>query len=160
MPSVHRKDGFTLVEVLVAVGIAVALFASLAAAFLSVKSIAISSRHRIQALQVVRGQLELLKGTSFTLIANGVQNNVVYDAGPDGLFGTADDLKGTLTTTVQDFLDMDGDGNATETSIDISGDGVNDPNSAKPVRVSFTWTERALGQNKTCTVFADTLIAA
>ena len=156
----NRKERFTLLELMVALGISVTLVASLVLAFLGMKMTSAMARHRMQAMQMVRGQVEFLKATAFANLANSTTNNVAYDAGADGVFGTADDLKGTLTVTLRDFLDMDTDGDTNETSVDINGDGVNDSTYARPVRVSFSWTQYVFGASKTFTVFVDTLIAA
>lgn len=170
--SISRK-GFTLVEVMIAMACSVTLFAGLVTAFLSVKATNMFARHHIQAMQVIRGRIELLKVTPFAAIVTSPPAVVPFDAGPDGIFwngiGADDDLKGTVTVTVGDFLDMDNDGKTlnngptfdpAETSIDIDGDGANDPLFAKPIRVEFTWNERVLGQNRICTASADTLIAS
>ncbi len=155
---IANKKGFTLVEVMMAIVISVTMFGSMMAAFLAVKSINMMARHKIQAVQVVRGQIENLKAAQFSTVANGVQT-VSYDAGPNGTFGNADDMQGTLTTTVQDFMDFDGDGNKTETQINVDGIGGNDA-VAVPVRVSFAWKEYVLGQSRNMSVFADTIIAS
>jgi type II secretory pathway pseudopilin PulG len=153
-----KEEGFTLVELLAAMGLGTVVFAALISAFLTVQSVNMLTKHRLQAVQVVRGQIELLKVTNYNLIADSV-STASYDAGPDGVFGTADDLQGTLTVTVQDVLDMDNDGNTTETSIDIDADGVNDPTVAKPIRVALTWSQYVIGQSRNFTASADTLIS-
>ena len=168
----NRQKGFTLVEVMMAIAISVSLFGSMAAAFLAVKSVNMMARHKIQAVQVVRGQIENLKSTTFASIAGGAQLSSL-DAGPDGQFccpagqtcvaGQAacpsDDIQGTVTTTVQDQMDFDNDGNTTETLINVDGSGGND-SVAVPVRVSIAWTEHVLGTTKNMSVFADTIIAS
>ncbi len=151
--------GFTFVEVCFALAIATGLVASLVSIFLGVKSVTMLARHEIQASEVVRGQIESLKATAFGAIADNTQA-ASYDAGPDGVFGNADDMQGTLTVTVRDFLDMDGDGDTAETSIDVDGDTINDPSAAIPVRASFSWQEHLLGLTKTFSAFADTLVAS
>ena len=152
-----NAKGFTLVEVMMAIAISVTLFGSMAAAFLAVKSINMMARHKIQAVQVVRGQIENIRATQFSTIANSVQQ-ASLDAGPDGAYGTTDDIKGTLTTTVQDLMDFDGDGNSTETSINVDSSGGND-SVALPLRVTVAWTEYVMGQSKNMSVFADTIVA-
>jgi type II secretory pathway pseudopilin PulG len=152
------EKGYTLVEVLVCVALAVLLIGSSMAAFYGTSLLAQTAKHRIEALQIVRGQLEELKVTDFDLIVNSTAT-VSYDPGPDGVFGNADDEQGTLTVSVADWLDMDSDGNTTETSVDINGGG-NDPTAAKPVRVTFTWAEFMIGQTRDQSVFLDTLIAS
>lgn len=159
MTPSKTSDGFTFVEIMIALAAIVIMFGSMASAFLSIKSLNSVSRHHVQAAETVRGKIETLKGTPFGNIINSTAV-VPYDAGNDGIFGTADDLTGTLTVTIGDFLDMDSDTNTTETSIDSDGDGVNDPTAAVPVRVTFTWTQWVLGRMKTYTVNADTLMAA
>jgi len=149
----------TLVEVLVALVLTLLLFGSLLASILTVRSLGSLTRHKMQAVEVVRGRMEELKVTAFDQIVDS-SVAATYDAGDDGLFGTADDRQGTLGVTVQDFLDMDGDGNVTETAIDLDGDAVNDAAFAKPVRVTFTWTQFVVGQSSTYSVSADTLVAA
>ena len=154
----RNKKGMTLVEVMMALMISVALFGSMAAAFLAVKSINMMARHKMQAVQVVRGQIENMKATQFANIANSVQQSSL-DAGRDGTFGNADDIQGTLTTTVRDFMDFDNDNNTVETAINLDNAGGNDAG-AVPVRVSFAWTEHVLGQSKNMSVLADTIIAS
>ncbi|MBI4353393.1 MAG: prepilin-type N-terminal cleavage/methylation domain-containing protein [Candidatus Omnitrophica bacterium] len=153
------RRGFTLVEVLVSLGLGVALFAAFVSALMGVMYVNGMTRHRMQAAQVVRGEAELLKATAFGFIADR-SVELSYDAGADGVFGTSDDLKGTLTVTVRDFLDMDGDGNTAETAVDVDGDGSNDPSAAKPVRLEFSWSERMLGIYRSSSFFVDILIAA
>ncbi len=167
---IKQESGFTLIEVMVAVGITAIVFAAILAAFLTVKSVNTMARHRIQAMEIVRSRIEQLKRNSFSCIPDEnncgnagvvtVSSTVSYDAGADGVFGTADDFTGTLTTALQDGLDLDNDGNTAETAIDVNGDGINDPADAKPVRVTFTWTQKIYGATKTYSVFADTLISA
>jgi len=172
--KIKTEKGFTLVELLFSLAISVTLFTSLVLAFLLVQSTNMLVRHHMQAMEVVRGQVEQLKITAYNQIGydeaginapNYLGNPPVrtlvlpFDAGTDGVFGNGDDMTGTVTVTVQDFLDMDDDGNVTETSIDIDGGG-NDPEACKPVRVALTWTQYVLGQAKTFTASVDTLIAA
>lgn len=158
--------GASLVEVLIAAGVALVVFASVLSTIMGITAMAMMSRHYAQAMHVVRGQAEELKGTAFALITN--TNSVVpFDAGPDNVFGTFDDLTGTLSVTVRDALDMDGDGDKMESAIDVNGDGSNDcldfpvcaDPYAKPVRVAFTWNARLWGMNKNMTVALDTLIS-
>lgn len=158
MDTLKNDKGFTLVEIMIALAAMVTIFATMASAFVEIKSLNTISRHHVQAAEIVRGQIETLRGTAFTNIADGT-TLVSFDAGSDGIFGDADDLSGTLTVTRGDFLDMDNDGNTAETAIDIDGDGIND-SSAIPVRVTLTWTQWVVGKSKTFTVVADTLIAA
>lgn len=156
--KIGSKGGYTLVEVMIALAISVTLFGSLVASFLAVKSLNIMARHKIQAVQIVRGQIENLKAGTFTAIATGTQS-MSYDAGNDGSFGTADDMQGTLSTTVQDLVDFDSDGNTAETQINIDGTGGNDT-VALPVRVAFAWDEHVVGMKRTLSVSADTIIGS
>ncbi len=155
--SLQSSGGFTLVEVMMALGISLLMFVALVESFSYIKSISKVSAHHMQATEVLRGAIETLKITPFNNIVNSV-STVSYDAGVDNVFGTADDLKGTLTIAVQDFLDMDNDKNTNETWVDINGDGTNDQ-VAKPIRASFTWTQATTGKDKQNSVFVDTLIA-
>ena len=157
--QIKLTQGFTYPEVLLAIAISVLLFTSLLAVFTVVKSVNKMAQHNMEAMQVVRNRMELLKATAFANITAS-QQQMAYDAGVDGVFGTADDLNGTLTVALQDFLDMDGDGNTAEAAIDVDGNGGNDATAAVPVRVTFTWSEHLLGQDKNLSAFADTLIAA
>jgi prepilin-type N-terminal cleavage/methylation domain-containing protein len=152
-----EKKGYTLVEVMMALAITLTLFGSMVMTFLAVKSINTMARHKIQAVQLVRGQIENLKAGAFANIANAT-TVASYDAGPDGTFGNADDMQGTLTTTVQDFLDFDGDGNMAEALINVDSTGGNDA-VAVPLRVSFAWNEYVIGSTRAMTVSADTVIA-
>ncbi len=154
---IRSKKGYTLVEVMVALGITLTLFGSMALTFLAVKSINVMSRHKIQAMQLVRSQVENLKAGSFAAIANAT-STASYDAGPDGAFGNADDMQGTLTTSVRDWLDFDNDGNSNETAINVDNSGGNETN-AVPLRVTFGWSEWVMGQSRNMTVFTDTIIA-
>ena len=155
--KVRSNKGYTLIEVMMAFGITMVLFGSLVVTFLAVKSINTMARHKIQALQVVRGQVENLKAGAFAAVVNST-TNASYDAGTDGVYGNADDMQGTLTTTVQDLMDFDGDGNTAETQINVDNTGGNDSNAA-PVRISFTWNEWVIGQSRNMTVSVDTIIA-
>ena len=155
--KIRSKKGYTLMEVLVAVVISVTLFASMIAAFLMVKSMNMMVRHKIQAIQVVRGQLENLKAGAFDdIVESAVAAS--YDAGADGVYGTVDDMQGTLTTAVRDSMDFDGDGNVAEQFISVDGDATNETN-ARPVRVSFAWSERTMGLDRNMNVFLDTIIS-
>ena len=155
--QLRSKNGFTFVEVLVALGITAILFGSLCATFLAVKSLNAMARHKMQAIQVVRGQIEALKSQQFSTLANAVVM-ASYDAGEDGIFDNADDMQGTLSTNIQDLMDFDGDGNTAETAIDLDGAGGNDAG-AVPVRVSFGWDEYVIGQTRNMAVSMDTIIA-
>lgn len=157
MALVKARKGYTLVEVLVAMGVTLTLFGSTLAVFLTVKSVNTMARHKIQAVQVVRGQVENLKAGAFTAIADGTLA-ASYDVGPDGVFGNADDMRGTLTTSVRDWMDFDGDGDSTETQINVDNTGGNDTN-ALPVRVSFDWNEYVIGRTRSMNVSVDTIIA-
>jgi Tfp pilus assembly protein PilV len=152
-----RARGFTLIEQLVAVAVTVSVFASLLAVMIAIKQVGLTNRHHVQAIQVVRGEVELIKGTEFDDI-EAVTKQVSYDAGADNIFGTDDDFKGTMVVELKDALDMDGDGDTQESSIDINGDSQND-SVVKPIRVSFSWTNTLLSIQKTRTVYIDTLIA-
>ncbi len=156
--KLNKNSGFTLIEVLVGCGVLVLLMSSLAELFVGIKSTGAVNKGQLQAMEVVRGEVEALKDTAFGTVANSAAV-VTYDAGADGVFGTADDLTGNLTVTQGDFADMDNDGNTAETAIDVNGDLVNDATRTKPLRVSFTWTRRVHGQNKNFSYFVDVLIA-
>lgn len=159
MNLLKHNEGFTFVEIMISLAITVTVFAAMTSAFLAIKSLNSVSRHHIQAAEVVRGKIEILKGTPFGSLLNS-SDVTPYDAGVDGIFGTADDPTGILTVTRGDFLDMDNDGNTVETAIDIDGDGTNDSSLAVPIRVTFTWTQWVIGQMKPYVVATDTLIAA
>jgi hypothetical protein len=162
----RSRRGTSLIEVLMAGAISMIVFGSILSTVMGISAMTILSKHYVQAMHVVRGQAEEVKGSPFAQITNS--NAVVsYDAGPDNIFGSLDDLTGVLTVTVRDALDLDGDGNTAETTIDIDGDGVNDCLDfpvcsnpyTKPVRITFTWSERLWTINKNMVVSLDTLIA-
>lgn len=157
LKNLQNQKGVSLIEIMVSVGISVFIFLSLISAFLGVKSLSELSESHLQASLIVRSQMEALRGTPYAqLAAANVQT--AYDAGPDGTWGTGDDLMGTLTTTLQDNADFDGDGNTTETAISVDADATNDA-VAQPARVTFAWAQRVLGHNKNYTVSADTIFA-
>ncbi len=163
---IWSNRGAGLVEVLIAAGISMIVFVSILSTVSGISAITALSRHYTQAMHVVRGEAEELRGTQFSTIANSVAQ-VPYDAGSDNVFGTPDDLMGTLTVTVADRADFDGDNITGETTIDVNGDGVNDCTDfpactdpyTKPVRISLNWSERFWSLNKNVTVSLDTLIA-
>jgi type II secretory pathway pseudopilin PulG len=166
MKVLSSEDGLTLVEVLIGLLISVFMFGSVIGSLMALRQSRMVTRHTIQALNTVRSEVERLRGLAFDTIGNedGDGDNVdvyeaSYDAGPDLAFDTADDFTGTVTVTVRDFLDMDGDGDADEAWIDIDDDGANDT-VAKPVRVTFQWTEHLLGPDRAFTLSVDTLIAS
>lgn len=162
----RSNRGIGLVEVLVAAGISLIVFASILSTIMGISAITFLSRQHTQAMHVVRGEVEELRGIEFDQIVND-NRQVAYDAGPDNLFGTGDDLTGTLTVEVRDALDLDGDNNTVENTIDVDGDGVNDcldfpacaDPYAKPVRVTFAWNARLWTINKNMAASVDTLIA-
>jgi type II secretory pathway pseudopilin PulG len=162
----RSRRGASLVEVLVASGIALIVFASILSTVMGISAMTVLARHYTQAMHVVRGEAEELKGIAFDNIVNA-NSQVSFDAGPDNVFGTLDDLTGTLQVAVRDALDMDGDNNTVEAAIDVNGDGVNDcldfpacdDPYTKPVRVTFTWNERLWSVNKNLTVVLDTLVS-
>lgn len=147
-------------------GIMVIVFTSILGTIMGVTAMSAMARHYVQAMHVVRGQMEELKGTAFNQITNS-NAQASYDAGADHVFGTLDDFQGTLAVAVRDALDADSDGNTAEATIDVNGDGVNDCIDfpactnpyVKPVRVGFTWSERLWGAEKNITVTLDSLIA-
>lgn len=149
--------GLTLVEAMMGLAIATLLFASLVVAALAVRSLTSMNRHYIQAVNVARGAIETARGQGYGSVVDATWQQA-YDAGADAQFGTADDLSGTVTVIVRDFLDMDGDGDSAETLIDLDGDGAND--AAKPYRVTFQWNERVAGQTRPMSIWLDALIAA
>lgn len=165
----NNARGFTLVEAVVAMGVSVIFFGALLAVFLGIKSMNASARSHAQAIEVVRGAIDQLKGGAFNSIGAApaylgnpptLTSVVAYDAGADNVWGTPDDLTGNLRITVADLLDMDNDGVTNESFIDIdtSGPGgVNDP-VARPVRVSFTWNQPIVGLDQVYSVSIDTLI--
>lgn len=162
--KLSNQSGIALVETLVGAVLSVILFLALMSAFIAVNALNTMSKHNLQAIQIVRGEIERLNGIVFADIVNSVTDDVVYDPGPDQDFASAaDNLTGTLTVAAADLLDMDADGaqtscNNNASCIDLDGDGTYD-SGIKPVRVSFAWTDTIFGQQKDFSVFADTLIA-
>lgn len=162
--NLNNQTGIALVETLVGAVLSVIVFLSLMSAFLAVNALNTMSKHNLQAIQVVRGEIERLNGIVFADIINSVTADVAYDPGPDQDFDAeADNLTGTLTVTVEDLLDMDADGaqtscNNNASCIDLDGNGTYD-SGIKPVRVAFAWTDTIFGQQKNFSVSADTLIA-
>ena len=152
-----NDEGLTLVEVMFGLVIATTLFGSLIVSALAIRSLVSMNRHYVQAVNVARGALELMIGTGYGAAVDSNWQQA-YDAGKDGVFGTGDDLFGTVLIQGRDFLDMDQDGVVNETTIDLDGDGVND--AARPVRVTFQWREHLNGQDKNYSVWLDALIAA
>jgi type II secretory pathway pseudopilin PulG len=151
------KKGMTLVEVLVGLSISTLLFGSMMLSALAVRNLSVLNKHSIQALNVARGAVETIKGQGYGAAVAQTWTQA-YDAGPDALFNTADDLTGTVTVAVGDFLDMDDDGNTAETTIDVNDDGTND--TARPIRVTFTRQEFIRNQYRTFSIWIDSLIVA
>ena len=156
--SIKDSNGFTLVEIVISLAISTLIFMTLISTFLGIKSINMMSLSHLQAMQVVRGEVERLRAIGFNNLADNGGVETSYDPGDDLVWDTGDDKTGTLTVVVQDEADFDGDGTNNESLVDVDGDGTNDA-FARPVRVSFDWTERVLGQQRQFTVLADTLIA-
>lgn len=167
----QNEEGFTLLEVLVAAGLSVIVFSSVLAAFLSVNALKTLARHNLQVTQVVRGEIERLKGIPFANIVGETTTDVSFDSGADHDFTTTNDnLSGEMAVEVKDYLDMDSngvqatctdtdqDGDTDTNCFDLDGDGTYDAG-IKPVRVTFTWSETFFGNTKDYSVFVDTLIA-
>ncbi len=153
LTRLRNRNGFTLVEVLICFMISLFIFLSLIGGLLAIKSVGSFARHHIQAMNVVRGAVEGVRATAYDNVVNS-SSTETYSAGSDGVFGTADDLTGTLDVSVVDAMDMDADGNVTE----ADGTGFFS-DMMKPVRVEFTWQEHLLGVPRNTTVTVDTLVS-
>ncbi len=152
--TLQNARGFTLVEILISFSVALLIFLALLGGLLGIKSVGTTARHHMQAMEVARGAMEQVRGTVYDNIVDQNFVDVPYDAGRDGVFGTADDLTGDLTIQIVDILDMDGDGDSAET------DGVGFFNNlVKPVRVIFMWDERYPGVTRAREVTLNTLVA-
>ena len=152
-----NRRGITLVECMFALLIATLLFSSLIVSSLAFRSLSSINKHYIQAVNVARGAIERIHGLGYGAAVDSTWNQA-FDAGSDGAFGTGDDLTGTVTIQVKDFLDMDQDGNKAEQAIDLDGDGVND--TARPLRATFEWKEHLSGKDRNFSVWLDALIVA
>lgn len=167
LKKLRSNRGMSLLEVLIASMIALIVFSSVLSTIMGITAMTAMAQHYTQVTHIVRGHAEELKGTAFAQIVNRTTAGVSYDAGPDNIFGNLDDFTGTLNVAVRDALDMDGDNNTAEATIDIDGDGVNDcidfpactDPYVKPVRITFTWNQKLWSLSKNMSVTIDTLIA-
>jgi type II secretory pathway pseudopilin PulG len=153
----RNEGGFTLTEVVIAMLLLGLVIGGLLTSFVMGRISAFQARHHTQAMNLLQGKLEELLAGDYDDVKDEGPVQVTVDPGPDLEWGTADDRVGNLRVDVQDHLDLDGDGDATEEEIDLDGDSVNDP--CKPVRVTLAWTCLSYGGDRSVTLSLDTLIA-
>ena len=133
--------GFSLIEGLVAMVITVFAALGLLTSFVMGRVHTFHSRHRIQAMNVLRERIEELKSSGYDYLNAlhpnpTVEGELVLDAGPDEE-SPSDDLLCTRTTLI---ADEDGDG-------------------ALEVLVTLTWTERLMSGDRTFTENLFTVVA-
>ena len=103
-----NQNGFSLIEILIAMGIlALAMLAAASMQFSSIRNNA-SGNMATQASMLAKAQMEVLKNTSdITTLADGVENNIDANGQPGGIYNrswTVANLGATarrITVTVQ-----------------------------------------------------------
>ena len=103
-----NQSGFSLIEILIAMGIlALAMLAAASMQFSSIRNNA-SGNMATQANMLAKAQMEMLKNTSdITTLTDGVENNIDADGQPGGIYNrswTVANLGATarrITVTVQ-----------------------------------------------------------
>ena len=108
MDHVSNQRGFSLIEVLIAMGIlALAMLAAASMQFSSIRNNA-SGNMATQASMLAKAQMEVLKNTSdITTLTGGAENNIDADGQPGGIYNrswTVANLGTTarrITVTVQ-----------------------------------------------------------
>jgi type II secretory pathway pseudopilin PulG len=139
--KMKKSRGFTLMEVLVPIIIVVLAVIGLLTSFVMGRVHTAVSRHRILALNAIRGKLEEVKSLGYDALNHyspnpDVESYIVLDSGQNEESET-DDLTCTRTTQVSD---NDGDG-----TLEIT--------------VTVTWQERVLAGEQTYTENLYTLVA-
>lgn len=129
-----NQAGFTLLEVMITLLLAVALVASLLFASLGTRHSVRMAMIQSQALMLARTYVERIRATDYDDVEDDTVNNVTISN--NATASTADDVKGTVTTDVTD-----------------------NGNSTKTVLVTVTWTGKALGANTNRQVSLSTLVS-
>ena len=155
--KISRRDGFTLIEVIIAVVLLGLTIGAMLTSFVMGRVSVYKSRYYTQAVNLIQARAEGLTAGVYDDIRDEGPVDIIIDPGADLEWGTGDDLTGTLEVEVEDSLDLDGDGNTVEEQIDTDGDGVNDP--CRPFRISLSWLSRSYGNDTWVTVFLDTVVS-
>lgn len=134
------KDGFTLVEILVASTIALLVLVSLLAALVAGRFSASLAKHKSQALNLIQQRVEQLKSQGYTTLYATSQsskvtteNNVVLD----GNVASRGDMLCTRISTVDDLCGYD---------------------DAVEITVQISWNEKTMAGNINVSEEASTLV--
>jgi prepilin-type N-terminal cleavage/methylation domain-containing protein len=138
---IRTARGFTLLEILLTSAIVTVAVVGVLTSFVMGRVHTSLARHRVQAANLLREKIEVLRSNGYdylnTMDPNPeVETGLVLDAGPDEE-SFCDDLTCTRTTRV---ADDDGDG-------------------ALEIRVTVTWSERKMSGQDTCSESLFTIMA-
>lgn len=96
----RSKNGFSLVEMLISIGLFVLVWIALMGSILMGKTSEVRLRHKIQATYAAQRAIEGLRKQPFDNIVNNSSSVVIDTRGTDS---TSDDLNGTQTIMVTNY---------------------------------------------------------
>jgi len=151
------KNGFTLIEVVVAVLLLALTIGGMLTSFIMGRIATYQARYNTQAANAIQLKVEELSAQLYDDVKSQGPIEYALDPGGDLEWGTDDDVSGQMWIIVEDRRDLDGDGDKSEEEIDVDGDGLNDP--CKPVRVNVIWPCLTFSGEQNRLLSFETLIA-
>ena len=155
--KVTEKDGFTLVEVVIAIILLGLVIGGMLTTFVMGRISTYHARYRTQVTNLMQSTAEELTAGTYDEIQSEGPINLVIDPGGDGEWGTDDDMNGTMVVQVADVNDLDFDGDTSEQEIDVDLDGEND--TCKTVTIRLDWVCTSYGGDRPMSARLDTLIS-
>ena len=152
-----ENEGFTLVEVVIAMVLLGLVIGGMLTCFVMGRISTFQARYRTQAMSLIQAKAEELTAGTYDAIQSEGPISLVVDPGSDGVWGTGDDMTGTMTVEVADVNDLDFDGDTAEQEIDVDFDGQND--ACKAVTIQLDWTCTSYGGDRSMSEKLDTLIS-
>ena len=155
--KVTEKDGFTLVEVVIAIILLGLVIGGMLTTFVMGRISTYHARYRTQATSLMQSKAEELLAGTYDEIQSKGPIDLIVDPGKDGEWGTGDDMNGTMVVEVADVNDLDFDGDTSEQEIDVDLDGQND--TCKAVTIRLDWFCTSYGGDRSMSARLDTLIS-
>lgn len=99
--NINRK-GMTLIEVMMSVFVLITTLSVILTAFVIARMSVARARHKVEARNILRAKMEVIKNTAYGNIASSGPETIIINVGPDLIAGTTDDLLGARTVTIVD----------------------------------------------------------
>lgn len=118
MSTISKKNGIALVETLLSIFILVTVLSLVLVTFIVGRMGVVRAKHRIEARNFLRAEMEMLKNTTYKDIESEGPDIITINLGPDLIEDTEDDFIGERIISVTDI------------------------NGYKEITISFYWKER------------------